>query len=66
MHTPNDGGPRGYKVSRVADLLDAHPNTIYAWIHSGRLRAVRIGRTYRGPAESLAEFTADRRGREAP
>jgi excisionase family DNA binding protein len=54
--TADDGGPRGYKVSRVAELLDAHVNTVYAWIKSGRLHAVRIGRTYRIPAAALEEF----------
>jgi excisionase family DNA binding protein len=34
-------------VPEVSDQLKLHPATIRAWVKSGRLRAVRAGRTWR-------------------
>lgn len=37
MYTPYD----------VADMLKIHYRTVMEWIHSGKIKAVKIGRTYR-------------------
>jgi excisionase family DNA binding protein len=34
-------------VQQVSDELKIHPATVRAWVKSGRLAAVRVGRTWR-------------------
>ena len=38
-----------YTVKEAAVLLGVHINTIYNWIHNGRLYAFKIGRAWRIP-----------------
>ena len=45
-----------YTDSDVASLLRVSKRTVYRLRKSGALRAVRIGRAVRTPAEALAEF----------
>lgn len=45
-----------YTVQETAALLSVHPQTIRAWIHSGELRAVKIGSTYRIDRQGMQAF----------
>ena len=45
-----------YALSQVAQILRCSPKTIYRLISSGRLRAVRWGRSYRFRREDVQEF----------
>lgn len=40
----------------VIDILDVGKNTAYALLNSGRLRAFRVGRSWRVTTEALEEF----------
>ena len=40
----------------VMDILKIGKNSVYGLLNSGQLRAVRVGRSWRIPAESLEEF----------
>ena len=44
------------KVSEVASLLHVSSSPLYAAIHDGRLRAIRIGRSFRISEEALREY----------
>lgn len=46
-------------VKEVADRLKLNPLTIYAYIRSGELKAVRFGRYYRLAQDALDEFIAN-------
>ena len=46
---------------QVAGILQVHVLTIYAYIHQGRLNAVRLGRNYRIVPEDLALFIESNR-----
>jgi len=45
-----------YAMSQVAQILRCSRKTIYRLISSGRLRAVRWGRSYRFRREDVQEF----------
>ncbi|MCL1897297.1 MAG: helix-turn-helix domain-containing protein [Micrococcales bacterium] len=45
-----------YTVAEVAQMMRVSPMTIYRLIRSGELRALRVGHSYRVPAESLEDF----------
>jgi excisionase family DNA binding protein len=47
-------------VSEVAATLRVSDMTIYRLITNGEIRALKIGRSYRIPAEALDEWLADR------
>jgi len=40
-------------VKEVAGLLRVCENTVYNWIHSGKLRAFKVGRDWRIPKEAI-------------
>jgi len=40
-------------VEDVAWLLQVHKNTVYNWIHSGKLYAFKVGRDWRIPKEQI-------------
>jgi excisionase family DNA binding protein len=46
-------------VSEVAETLRVSDMTIYRLISSGEIRALKVGRSYRIPAEALDEWLAD-------
>jgi excisionase family DNA binding protein len=50
--------PAVLTVKEVAEELRCGKNQAYELIREGRIRAVRIGRAIRVPAEALAEFKA--------
>lgn len=49
-------------VTEVAHALRVSRMTIYREIHAGRLPALRVGRSFRVPADTIAALLAD--GRE--
>jgi excisionase family DNA binding protein len=38
---------RMYKVNEFAEALNLSPKTIWAWVYSGKLTVVRLGRAVR-------------------
>lgn len=55
-------------IQQVADYFGVHYRTVKAWVDSGQLRAIRVGRLYRIPEADLMEFAGKRNGEvpEAP
>lgn len=51
-----------YSVEQVADLLGLHVKTVRGYVRDGRLKASRIGKSYRVARADLDAFT----GRPAP
>ena len=47
------------KVEDVARILQCSENTVYSLIRSRRLRALRLGRTYRIPPDAINELELD-------
>ncbi len=45
-----------YTVEQVAEYLKLTTRTIYTYIHSGKLKAVKVGREYRIKQRDLDEF----------
>lgn len=45
-----------YSVQEVAEILGLSEQTIRKLIHEGNLKAIRFGRTYRVPYESLIKL----------
>lgn len=54
-----DGLEPLYTVSQVAQYLGVHTHTIYRYLAEGRMKAVRIGQTYRFTAENISEYIAE-------
>jgi len=50
------GQPLAYTDADVASLLHVSKRTVYRLRKSGALRAIRIGRAVRTPADALAQF----------
>jgi excisionase family DNA binding protein len=46
-----------YTVEQAADLLNLHVRTVRSYVREGRLKAVRIGKSYRIAGEDLAALT---------
>lgn len=44
---PTSGEDPWLTVAQVSDELKLHPATVRSWVKSGRLAAVRVGRTWR-------------------
>jgi excisionase family DNA binding protein len=49
-----------YTVEEVAKILRVHENTIYLWIESKELGAVKIGGRWRIPKDSLPQVEDDK------
>lgn len=54
-----DGLKPLYTVSQVAEYLGVHAHTIYRYLAEGRIKAVRIGKTYRFTAENISDYIAE-------
>lgn len=50
------GGARYLTVQEVADVMRVSKMTVYRLLHSGELPGVRVGRSFRVPADALAAF----------
>ena len=48
--------PPLYTIERVAELLNLHVKTVRAYVRSGRLKATRIGKSYRITRADLEAF----------
>jgi excisionase family DNA binding protein len=55
-----------YKVSEIAERLKVSRQAVYAWIESGKLKAIRADRIVRIPKSSLSEFLQPIRPDELP
>lgn len=53
-----------YTVEQISDMLDIHPKTIQRYIREGKLRAVKIGKSWRVSGHDLSEFTESAGGRD--
>lgn len=54
-----------YTVERAAERLSLHPKTVLRFIHDGRLKAVRVGKSYRilrADLDALVGVSQPRRG----
>lgn len=51
-----------YSVQEVAEILGLSEQTIRKLIHDGKLGALRLGRTYRIPYDSLIELRSNNIG----
>ena len=52
-------GQTFYSPREMAELAGVHPSTVMAWIHSGRLYAVKLSeRTYRIPNRAVRKMLA--------
>ncbi|MDR2252962.1 MAG: helix-turn-helix domain-containing protein [Bifidobacteriaceae bacterium] len=52
-------------VSEVAQTLRVSDMTIYRLVASGEIRALKVGRSYRIPADALEEWLEDGRNWES-
>lgn len=57
--TPGLDGLRLLTVGEVAELLRVSEMTVYRLIRAGRLRAARVGHSYRLPEKAVFEFLND-------
>lgn len=60
---------RFLKVKEVAEILQVSIGTVYKLIHSGQVKAVRVGKVYRIDPADLAEYlkaTTPERGQPEP
>jgi excisionase family DNA binding protein len=56
---------RMYSLDRVAERLGLHVRTVRAYVRTGRLKAVRIGKQYRVAREELEALVGASNTREA-
>lgn len=54
-----DGLEPLYTVSQVAKYLGVHTHTVYRYLAEGRMKAVRIGQSYRFTAENISDYIAE-------
>lgn len=45
-----------YTVQEAAELLRLHPQSVYTWLRTGKLKSVRPGRKWLIPAEEIENF----------
>ncbi len=50
--------PRFLTVAEVAEQMRVSNMTVYRILHSGELPAIRVGRSFRVPAEALEKYLA--------
>lgn len=46
-----------YTVEQISEMLDIHPKTIQRYIREGKLRATKIGKSWRVTGHDLSIFT---------
>lgn len=46
-----------YTVEQISHMLDLHPKTVQRYIREGKLRAVKIGKSWRIAGHDLSVFT---------
>ncbi|MBT3320092.1 MAG: helix-turn-helix domain-containing protein [Clostridia bacterium] len=45
-----------YSVDKISELLDMHPKTIQRYIREGKLRATKVGKSWRVSGHDLSAF----------
>ena len=50
-------GTKLYDIQEIAKMLNIHPQTVRRWIHSGKLPARKLGKTYYISEQELNDFT---------
>jgi excisionase family DNA binding protein len=48
-----------YTVEQIAQMLNIHPKTIQRYIREGKLRATKIGKSWRVTGHDLSQFTEE-------
>ena len=48
-----------YTLAEVAEILQLTRRTIYTYVRTGRLRAVKLGKTWRVTPEAIRELLAN-------
>lgn len=48
-----------YTLNEVAEILQLTRRTLYSYIKDGKLKAVKIGKYWRVPEETLQQFIAN-------
>lgn len=48
--------PKFLTVAEVAEMMRVSKMTVYRLVHSGQLQAVRVGRSFRVPANAVDKF----------
>jgi len=59
MEHNNENKSQGTAILRVKDLqeiLSISHNTAYALVRSGKIRSIKIGRSYRIPFQAVEEY----------
>ena len=56
--------PRTYTIEQVAEILQVNERVVYNLVHTGELRAIRVGRQFRIPQEVLDAFMRGERPEE--
>ena len=56
---------RMYSLAQVAERLGLHVRTVRAYVRTGRLKAIRIGKQYRVAREELESIVGTSNSREA-
>ena len=60
------GAPNLLTAQQVQQMLEVDRSTIYRMAEDGRLPAIKVGRQWRFPAESIAELLTRRAGVPSP
>lgn len=55
-HDPSDRLGKLYKTIRLAEFFEVEQRTIQRWIKKGRLKAKKIGRSWRVPESEVLRF----------
>lgn len=50
-----------YSLQDVAKMLHISRQTLYKYVHSGKLEAVKIGKQYRVTSDAIAQFIDNNR-----
>lgn len=50
-----------YSTDELADMLKVSKRTLFRYIHSGELHAIKIGKVWRIPHDSLESFLQSKR-----
>lgn len=53
-----------YTVEQISEMIDLHPKTIQRYIREGRLRAQKIGKSWRVTGHDLSTFMEGARGND--
>ncbi len=49
-------GQQAFRLSKAGQVLDLSERTVWSLVHSGELRAIRVGKSVRIPATEIQRF----------